>query len=60
MATLEDLGKRIDQELERLRIFVDTELKPTTRDKGAAALRAASKKLAELANELESRLAEKK
>jgi hypothetical protein len=57
---LEEIGKRIDKELERLRIFVDTELKPTTRDKGAAALRTASKKLAKLADELEVRLAEKK
>lgn len=60
MANFEDFGKRIDRELERLRIFVDKELKPTTKEKASAALRTASKKLAELADEIESRLSGKK
>ncbi len=60
MANFEDFGKRIDQELERLRIFVNRELKPTTREKASAALRKASQRLAELADEIEARLAEKK
>jgi tRNA(Phe) wybutosine-synthesizing methylase Tyw3 len=60
VANFEDIGKRIDQELERLRIFVDQELKPTTQKKTSAALRKASERLAKLADEIESRLAEKK
>ena len=60
MANFETIGRRIDLELERLRIFVDKELKPTTQRKTAAALRKTSRKLAQLAAEIEAHLAEKK
>jgi len=60
VANFETIGRRIDLELERLRIFVDKELKPTTQRKTAAALRKTSRKLAQLAAEIEAHLAEKK
>jgi hypothetical protein len=60
VANFEEFGKRIDREFERLRVFVDKELKPTTKKKASEALRKASKRLADLADEIETRVAEKK
>jgi hypothetical protein len=52
---LEDFGRWLDQELAHVRHVVETEIRPTAEKKFAAALRAASQKLSELAREIESR-----
>lgn len=59
MPDFEDLGRKIDHELENLRRFVNTELKPTTARKAVEVLRAASKRLTDLAQEIEARTARK-
>ena len=59
MVDFEDAGRRLDKELEKLRQFLKTELKPTTERKTAEALRRASERLAELAERIEARLAGK-
>jgi DNA anti-recombination protein RmuC len=51
---VEQVGQTIDRELEKLRAYIETELKPTTQRRVLQALRAASKRLAELARELEA------
>ena len=55
MAHLEEVGRKLDRELEKLRRFFETEVKPTTERKAAEVLRIASKRLSELAEEIESR-----
>ncbi len=57
MASFEQVGQRIDRELEKLRRFFETELKPTTERKAIEALRHASRRLAKLAEDLEARAA---
>ncbi|HJY85331.1 MAG TPA: hypothetical protein VKE24_00705 [Candidatus Acidoferrales bacterium] len=60
MATFEQIGRKIDRELEKMRRYIGQELKPTTRRKAVEALRKASKGLADAANELEARVARMK
>jgi len=55
MVNLEDVGRKLDRELEKLRRFFATELRPTTERKAAVVLRTASKRLGKLAEEIESR-----
>ena len=55
MANFEEVGRRIDAELKELRKFFETELKPTTQKKAAAALRKAARSLDRAAKEIESR-----
>ena len=55
MGHLEDVGRKLDRELEKLRRFFETELKPTTERKAVEVLRNASKRLGKLAEEIESR-----
>ncbi len=55
----EEIGRRVGRELERVRRVVESEIKPTTKQKVAATLRRASERLAKLARELEGRSAEK-
>lgn len=55
MASLEELGRKLDEEMEKLRRFVESEVVPKTGRRAAELLRAASKRLADLAAELESR-----
>lgn len=57
MTPLEDAGRVIDRELEKLRQFFEAEVKPTTVRSAVEALRAAAKRLAELADDIESRAA---
>jgi hypothetical protein len=57
MASFEQVGERIDRELEKLRRFFETELRPTTERKAIEALRQASRRLAKLAEDLEARAA---
>ncbi|MGH9792776.1 MAG: hypothetical protein ACRD5W_16335 [Candidatus Acidiferrales bacterium] len=60
MGMLEDAGQVIDQEMEKLRRFLRTEVKPTTLRGAADALRATSRRLSKLAEDFEARLAENK
>jgi hypothetical protein len=60
MRTFEQVGRRIDRELKKLRRFFETEVKPATEEKAVKALRMASKRLAEVAEELAARAARKK
>lgn len=52
MSSFENAGRVIDRELERLRHFFETEVKPTTQRRAVEALRTASAKLTKLANKL--------
>lgn len=53
MSTFEDAGKVIDRELEKLRHFFETDVKPTTQRRAIEALRTASEKLQKLAEKLD-------
>ena len=55
MPNFEQVGRTIDQELEKLRRYIETEVKPTTQRRVVQALRRASRRLAEVARELEAR-----
>jgi len=55
MATFEEVGQAVDRELEKLRHFFETEVRPTTQRQLVTALRAASKRLEELAEKLDAR-----
>ena len=55
MRNLEEVGRKLDRELNKLRHFLETELRPTTERKSVELLRNASKRLSELAEEIESR-----
>ena len=54
MPNFEDVGRVIDREVEKLRKFIEGEVKPTTERQLVVALRAASKHLGELAEKLEA------
>lgn len=56
MGAFEEFGQTMDRELEKLRRFFATEVKPTTLRSAADALRSTSQRLARLAQELEERL----
>lgn len=53
----EDFGKRIDEELARVRRYVEQEIAPESERRGAQFLREVSEKLNELAGKLEARTA---
>lgn len=53
MSAFEDAGRVIDREMGKLREFFESDVKPVTQRRAVEALRAASAKLAELANELD-------
>ena len=55
MQKFEDLGRKLDRELERLRDIAEEKLGPEKRGKAAKALRSISERLANLAAELESK-----
>lgn len=57
MDKFEDIGKRLDEELTRLRKFVEEEVAPETERRTAEFLRQASDKLAEATKKLETRVA---
>ena len=59
MTTFEDVGRKIDRELERLRQVAESKISPTTRLKAAKSLRSVSEKLAKVAADLESKLESK-
>jgi hypothetical protein len=55
MKDFEEFGRWLDQEFEHARHVVETEIRPTAERTLAAALRSASAKLSQFAQELESR-----
>jgi hypothetical protein len=56
MDNFEEIGRRIDAEMERLRKYVDEELAPETEKRTASFLRDVSGKLDQFAQKLESRM----
>lgn len=57
MDKFEELGKRLDEELTRLRKYVEEEVQPEAEKRTAQFLREVSDKLAEATQKLESRVA---
>jgi NMD protein affecting ribosome stability and mRNA decay len=55
MDKFEDFGRRLDEELTRLRHFLEQEVAPETERRGAIFLREVSEKLNGLATKLETR-----
>lgn len=55
MQEFEKLRQRVVEELARLREFFETEVKPATERSAVQALRAASERLSELAQDIETR-----
>ena len=55
MTKFEDMGRKLDQELERLREIAEKKISPATRLKAAKALKSVSERLARLAEEIESK-----
>jgi hypothetical protein len=57
MDRFEEFGKRIDEELARIRQYVEHEVAPETERRTATFLREAAKKLEEAAAKVEARIA---
>lgn len=57
MDKFEEIGRRFDEELTRLRRYVEQEVAPETEKRGAEFLREVSAKLNEFAAKLEARMA---
>jgi hypothetical protein len=57
MDKFEELGRRLDAELTRLRKYVEEEVAPETEKRTAVFLREVSEKLAEASRKLETRVA---
>jgi hypothetical protein len=57
MDKFEEMGKRLDEELTRLRKYLEDEVAPVTERRTAQFLREASEKLSEAARKLEARVA---
>jgi hypothetical protein len=55
MTKFEEIGRKLDRELERLREVAESKLKPETRQKAAKTIRGISDKLSRLAADLEAR-----
>jgi hypothetical protein len=51
--TFEQAGKKLDAEIAKLKVYLDKEVKPTTREEMARVLRGASERLSKLAKDLE-------
>jgi hypothetical protein len=56
MDKFEEVGRRIDEELSRLRKFVEDEVAPETEKRAAEFMREVSEKLTAAARKLESRV----
>ena len=56
MDNFEEIGRRIDAEMERLRRYVDEEIAPETEKRTASFLRDVSGKLDQFAQKLEARM----
>jgi len=59
MKDFEDFGRWLDEEVQHVRKVIETEIKPTAEKKTISALRIASGKLSQMAEELEKRAAKK-
>ena len=57
MDKFEELGRRLDEELARLRRYLEEEVAPETERRSAQFLREVSEKLAEASRKLEARVA---
>ena len=57
MEKVEEIWRRVEEELTRLRRYVDEEVAPETERRTAQFLREVSEKLAEASSKLESRVA---
>jgi hypothetical protein len=57
MDKFEELGRRLDEELTRLRTYVEEEIAPETERRTAQFLREVAEKLAEASRKLETRVA---
>jgi hypothetical protein len=57
MDNFEEIGRRIDAEMERLRKYVDEEIAPETERRTASFLRDVSGKLDQFVQKLEARMA---
>ncbi|HXN24301.1 MAG TPA: hypothetical protein VOA41_16300 [Candidatus Dormibacteraeota bacterium] len=57
MSTFEDVGRKIDDEMQKLRAYWKEKVGPNTERQAAAALRKVSQRLARAAEELEARIA---
>lgn len=57
MMEFEDFGRWLDKEIEHVREVIKTEIQPTAEKKFVSALKKASSKLAEMAEEIEKRKA---
>ena len=57
MDKFEELGRRLDEELVRLRRYLEEEVAPETERRSAQFLREVSEKLAEASRKLEDRVA---
>jgi hypothetical protein len=55
MTNFEEFGKTVDAEMKKLKEFFDSEVKPNAKRGTLEALRTASARLAELADDLERR-----
>lgn len=55
MMEFEEFGRWLDQEIQHVRKVIETEIKPTAEKKFVSALRAASGKLAQMAEDLDNR-----
>ena len=60
MDKFEELGRRLDEELTRLRKYLEDEVAPETERRSAQFLREVSEKLAEASKKLEARVAARK
>lgn len=54
MPKFEDLGRKLDRELEKLREVAEKKISPATRSKAAKSLRTVSETLSRIAQDLES------
>ena len=55
MTKFEEMGRKLDRELERLRDLAEKKISPGKRLKAAQALRSVSQRLAKFAEELEAK-----
>lgn len=49
----EEAGKKLDKEIAKLKVYLNKEVKPTTREEMARVLRSVSERLSKLAKDLE-------
>jgi hypothetical protein len=59
MKDFEEFGRWLDEEVQRVRHVIETDIKPTAEKKCISALKIAAEKLSSMARELEERAARK-